>query len=152
VTTASTGERARKIALTLLEDHPHPTEENLDAAVAASIAALGTLGETVDAALLRRHLEADISVFIGQGTVMVDDDANHRPWLDARRAEINWRFWDAYREWQLRRTPPDVIRGLDRMTDDILSLLEDPCAMDDGTGAAWSWGRSSPGRPPTTPG
>src|SRR3712207_7680981 len=33
----------------------------------AAIAALGQLGQTVDAAHLRRRLEADVSVFVGAG-------------------------------------------------------------------------------------
>jgi hypothetical protein len=126
MTTSSSAERARQIALTLLADHQHPTESDIDDAVAASVAALGQLSETVDAAALRRRLEADVSVFVGQGAVLEDDDANHRPWLDARRGAIDWRFWDAYREWSLRRLPRDVVRGMDRMTDDILGHLEDP--------------------------
>jgi Z1 domain len=126
MTTSSSAERARQIALTLLADRQHPNESDIDDAVAASVAALGQLSETVDGAALRRRLEADVSVFVGQGAVLEDDDSNHRPWLDARRGAIDWRFWDAYREWSLRRLPRDVVRGMDRMTDDILGHLEDP--------------------------
>jgi hypothetical protein len=126
MTNGPTMDRARRIALTLLDGQAYPSEADIDGAVAAAIAALAQLNETVDASQLRRRLEADISVFVGQGSVLEDHDANHRPWLDARRADVEWRFWDAYREWSLRRIPPDVIRGLDRMTDDVLDRLEDP--------------------------
>src|SRR5437660_1712818 len=126
MTNGSTMDRARRIALTLLDGQAYPSESDIDGAVGAAIAALAQLNDTVDASQLRRRLEADVSVFVGQGSVLEDHDANHRPWLDARRADIEWRFWDAYREWSLRRIPPDVIRGLDRMTDDVLDRLEDP--------------------------
>ena len=126
MTTSAAMDRARRIALTLLDGHPYPSESDIDGAVVAAVAALEKMDQPVDASSLRRRLEADISVFVGQGTVLEDHDANHRPWLDARRGDIDWRFWDAYREWSLRRMPPDVIRGLDRMTDDVLDRLEDP--------------------------
>ena len=126
MTTEATIERARKIALTVLEDQPSTTEADIDLAVASALAALGPLGETVDSTGLRRRLEADVSVFVGEGHVLEDHDANHRPWLDARRADTDWPFWEAYRAWSLRRVPADVVRAQDRMTDDILGRLEEP--------------------------
>jgi hypothetical protein len=119
-------DRARHIALTILQHQVAPTTEDLDRALEGAIAAAAALGDTIDRDQLRRRLEADISVFVGDASVLADNDANHRPWLDARRAEIEWRFWDAYRDWSVRRMPPEVIRRLHHMTDDILGRLEDP--------------------------
>lgn len=119
-------ERARRMALAFLDSSAHPTEKDIDRAVQAAVAGVAVDGHAVEADKLRRRLEADVSVFIGQGAVLEDHDANHRPWLDTRRAEISWRFWDAYREWSRPKLPPDVLRGLDRLTDDILGRLEDP--------------------------
>ena len=119
-------DRARRIALTLLADRRFPTPEDLEQAVDAAIAASGAYGPPVDRDALHRALAADVNVYVGDPTVLIDPDADHRPWLDARRAEIPWRFWDAYEAHLRRRLAPDVVRSIDDVTDQILEKLEDP--------------------------
>lgn len=119
-------EMARNIAMVLLADREHPSQEDLDRAVESAAAAMRPRGEEIDRDQLRRRLEAEVSIYVGPGVILRDHDANHRPWLNARRPEIEWRFWSAYREWSGRKLPPDVIRNLDRLTDEVLDGLEDP--------------------------
>ena len=119
-------EMARTIAMTLLAEYTNPTGDDLDRAVAGAVAALGVRDQTVDPERLRRRLEGDISVYVGPAAMLEDHDANHLPWLNARRAEIDWKFWPAYRDWQARKLPPEVVRSLDRLTDEVLDSLEDP--------------------------
>jgi hypothetical protein len=119
-------EMARNIAMVLLADRDHPSREDLDQAVESAAAAMRPRGEEIDRDQLRRRLEAEVSIYVGPGVILRDHDANHRPWLNARRSEIDWRFWSAYREWSGRNLPPDVIRNLDRLTDEVLDGLEDP--------------------------
>ncbi|HEX4307224.1 MAG TPA: Z1 domain-containing protein [Solirubrobacterales bacterium] len=119
-------EIARNLAMVLLAPHEHPTQDDLDQAVASAVAALAPRGETIDPKELRRRLEAEVSIYVGPSVMLRDHDDNHRPWLNARRSEIDWRFWPAYREWSSRRLPPEVIRNLDRLTDEVLDGLEDP--------------------------
>lgn len=118
--------RARSIALTLLAEHRQPTPEDVESAVTGAIAATAHLGAPVDAEKLRRRINGDVSVFVGDGAVLDDPDADHRPWLDARRADIDWRFWKAYAEHTGRHVPREVVQSLDRITDDVLSRFEDP--------------------------
>lgn len=119
-------EIARNLAMVLLAPHEHPTQEDLDQAVDSAVAALRPRGETIDPNELRRRLEAEVSIYVGPSVMLRDHDDNHRPWLSSRRSEIDWRFWTAYRDWSSRRLPPDVIRNLDRLTDEVLDGLEDP--------------------------
>jgi hypothetical protein len=119
-------EMARNFAMVLLAEREHPSQEDLDQAVESAVAAMRPLGQEIDREQLRRRLEAEVSIYVGPGVILRDHDANHRPWLNARRAEIEWRFWSAYREWSGRNLPPDVIRSLDRLTDEVLDGLEDP--------------------------
>lgn len=119
-------DRARRIALTILGEVRQPTPADLDGAIAGAIAAMTVNGPTIDPVALRRRLSADISVFVGESAVLEDPDADHRPWLDARRTEIEWSFWKAYRDHTARNVPPTVIRSLDRLTDEVLGLMEDP--------------------------
>jgi len=119
-------EIARNLAMVLLAPHEHPTQEDLDQAVDSAVAALRPRGETIDPNELRRRLEAEVSIYVGPSVMLRDHDDNHRPWLSSRRSEIDWRFWTDYRDWSSRRLPPDVIRNLDRLTDEVLDGLEDP--------------------------
>ena len=53
-----------------------------------------------------------------------------RPWLDARRAGIDWRFWTRYDDYLRveKNFAPDPLLRLDRLTDTILDRLFDPNA------------------------
>jgi hypothetical protein len=119
-------ESARRLAVTLLAQHEAPTKQQLDDALIAATAGVGALGGTVDGDRLRRIVESEISVWVDDSTVLTDPDENHRPWLDRRRGEIDWAFWRAYHDWVGTRLPVDVVRKLDRFTDQIIDQLEDP--------------------------
>lgn len=116
---------ALQIARTIVSNIRHPTMDDIKNGAAAAGAALSQAGTTVDVAALVRRLEADISVFQAAGSVL-EENEDHEPWLDSRRASIDWRFRDAYMEWMQRRLPGDVLRRLDRLTDEILGRLENP--------------------------
>jgi len=70
------------------------------------------------------------STFIGEEAVLRGID-QHTPWLDGRRGSIDWRFWDRYRKYLVRRhIPQPAISALERVTDRTLELLGDPLAAD----------------------
>lgn len=72
------------------------------------------------------QLSTIFSTFIGEESVLVDP-ADHRPWLNARRPSIEWRFWDRYRRYLISRHFPELtVNALDRVADRILELLGDP--------------------------
>ncbi len=116
---------ARRLALTVLAQHAAPSEADLEQALAGAVAGVGAMGGTVDRDALRKVLETDVAIFQEEGVVLADDE-DHQPWLDQRRNEIDWRFWQAYRAWSANTLPPGVVNSLDRLTDDVLGRLEDP--------------------------
>ena len=66
------------------------------------------------------------STFVGDESVLRADD-DHVPWINRRRDEIHWKFWERYRSFLIRRQlPQQAINSLDRITDGILDLLGDP--------------------------
>jgi Z1 domain len=75
--------------------------------------------EAVQAELIRRF-----SMWMGEN-VTLKNDSGHETWLNAQR-KSEWRYWQRYREYLERKIALSVIDGLDEVTDDILSLLEDP--------------------------
>lgn len=64
------------------------------------------------------------SLWIGQDTTL-QNNVGHKDWLTAARKQ-DWRYWQRYREWLERRLSVKAVDALDRSTDSVLSLLEDP--------------------------
>lgn len=75
--------------------------------------------EAVIDELIRRF-----SLWIGQDVTLKSDNG-HQPWLNSTRKH-NWRYWQRYREWLERTLSWKAVEALDRSTDAILELLEDP--------------------------
>ena len=119
-------ESARRLAVTYLSQFRAPTPEELQVAMNVAIAGVQALGVTVDREQLLRLLQSEVSVFQEDASVLTDPDEDHEPWLDRRRPDIDWSFWMAYRDWNMTRLPGDVVRGMDRFTDEILDLIGDP--------------------------
>ncbi len=64
------------------------------------------------------------SVWVGTSTTL-RDEAGHEDWLVAARKQ-DWRYWQRYRQWLEAKLPTSAIEELERSTDDVLGLLEDP--------------------------
>ncbi len=82
--------------------------------------------EAVCDELIRRF-----SLWIGQDTT-IKSDSDHVQWLNSERKR-DWRYWQRYREWLERRLSFRAVDALDKSTDRILALLEDPSRA-----GAWS--------------
>lgn len=81
----------------------------------------------LDRIQIKRELESIYS--IRQEPFRKIEDAERRePWLDASKAGIDWEFWPRYREYlqDEKSYPPDTIKKLDDLTDDILDSLFNP--------------------------
>jgi hypothetical protein len=75
--------------------------------------------DAVVAELIRRF-----SLWIGQD-IGIKNDQGHVAWLDSNRKK-EWRYWQRYREWLERKLSWKAVDALDKSTDYILGLLEDP--------------------------
>lgn len=75
-----------------------------------------------------RRLHARLSIDIDTGISIVED---HRPWLFARKPDIDPYYWDRYQK-HLKQTgwSPKVVTMLDRVTDEVLDLMGDPDRTD----------------------
>lgn len=81
----------------------------------------------IDRDALQRDIEASFNVFIANANLMTDDQ-DHEPWLESAKDQIDWRFWDRYRRYQLtvNHMPPSAMEKVDDVTDMILGRLESP--------------------------
>jgi hypothetical protein len=121
-------ERARELALTILGGSDAPGPDDVELAIAGALAALGKISpdSAVDAVALRREIEELVTVFV-PGETVLEDDTDHVPWLAEERASIDWNFWDRYRRFlTAQQLPPQAIRRLGEITDDVLGRLESP--------------------------
>ena len=111
------------IARAVLSKHALPQVEQFDDAVRRALAAC----PTVNADELRRELEILYSVFIPEGTVLIDP-TGHEEWIADWRANGTKDFWYRYERYleQEKGLPPQAIARLDSLTDRTLGLLESP--------------------------
>lgn len=81
-------------------------------------------GIGLDRDAVTEELISRFSIWVGDDASLVNMEG-HVPWLTAERKQ-NWRYWQRYREWQERKLPWKAMEGLDKTTDQTLSMLEDP--------------------------
>lgn len=81
----------------------------------------------VDRDKLRLELERRVNVIIDNPGIL-ESDRGHKAWLQERRSQIDWKFWNRYRWYLLDKKgwAPQVVGSLDETTEDILERLEDP--------------------------
>lgn len=64
------------------------------------------------------------SLWIGQDSTLHDEEG-HEPWLVSSRKK-DWRYWQRYQSFLERKMSTTAVDALDKSTDKILGLLEDP--------------------------
>lgn len=120
-------ERLVGMAMGGLEDTP--TMDQIRAVAQGAMAAKASVCPDDDTTLedLIRVLEERCLVWM-PAVGILDDPKGHIEWLSARRAEVDWAFFDRYERFLDTRAnlPRPVIRRLDEVTDEILGRLEDP--------------------------
>jgi hypothetical protein len=75
--------------------------------------------EAITDELIRRF-----SIWIGDD-ISLNSEEGHEPWLDAGRKR-DWRYWQRYRELIEKDLSWDIADKLDKSTDRIVGMLEDP--------------------------
>jgi hypothetical protein len=81
-------------------------------------------GEGLDRPAVTDELIRRFSVWRSQDA-WLESEEGHVPWLTAERKK-DCRYWQRYREMQEASLPWQAVDGLDKSTDRILGMLEDP--------------------------
>lgn len=100
------------------------TSELIDDNIALVLKMKPQWGEGLNLEAVMEELIRRFSSWYGESTFIQGDD-DHKAWLVAARKQ-GWRYWQRYREYLERKLSPDAIASLDKTTDEILGLLEDP--------------------------
>jgi hypothetical protein len=122
---------ARAIAVTLLNRQPQRTPEVIRAQVALAVQTTRAAGlGDIDSESLVAQLMHEANVYVPDATIM-DDPTDHVEWLPTRRGSIQWRFWSRYEMFleHEKKLPRPVVDSIGKLTDEILSRLEDPERM-----------------------
>ncbi|MCX6008020.1 MAG: Z1 domain-containing protein [Chloroflexi bacterium] len=78
-----------------------------------------------DISCVSKRLEERFDIRMSLGTLFAAE--HYKPWLDDARGDIRWYYWDRYkRALDGSRFPPNVIRSMNSITDQILDHLENP--------------------------
>ncbi len=107
------------------------TQEQIGGAVASAVAAVSSFGvhhaAEIDQPWVIEHVERECNVWVPTSGVL-EDRAGHEEWLDTRKSEIAWNFWERYSSYllEVKGFGPRVVQRIDEVTDDVLRRLEDP--------------------------
>ncbi len=80
--------------------------------------------ESLDREAVTEELIRRFSVWVGEDTTL-KSEIGHIAWLTTDR-KVEWRYWQRYREFLEGSISESALVSLDRSTDSILGLLEDP--------------------------
>lgn len=84
--------------------------------------------EGVDIERVLRNIEVSLNVVVDDSGGALGDDVDHLEWLNEKRRDITWSYWDRYKHWLQyeKGMPVAVLEDLDNTTDNVLARLEDP--------------------------
>ena len=80
--------------------------------------------DRIDRQAVMDELIRRFSLWIGRDATLSNNEG-HKDWLTTG-LKRDWRYWQRYREWLERKLSPKAVDALDRSTDSVLSLLENP--------------------------
>jgi hypothetical protein len=118
-------EDARVIAVLLIGNEPEATPARIEAVVREMLNMRPDWKATLDVKRLVVEVAAMCATRIGEAKSL-EDNTNHFVWLDKRKPNIKWAFWNRYQSLLRQKMPPRSLAETDRITDDILGRLEDP--------------------------
>lgn len=74
------------------------------------------------------RLKSNLVVKMDVGVFINDRNAQHKSWLPARRADLDFFFWRRYKKYleEVKHWNPRVTATLDKVSDEIIDLLGDP--------------------------
>ncbi len=120
-------EQAKKVVISMLPQGTEPVTLELITERVDMTMAIPLFEGKIDRELLIKQIESLYIVFAGDYKIL-QDQSRSKPWLRNKKAEIEWNFWNRYRDLLERekKFAPATINKLDNMTDDILDCLLNP--------------------------
>ena len=122
---SSEREKVMSVVEMALFDQPRKTEEELRNMIRNLADTLAPGMDDEDIEWIAREIEVKQGIKAGLGAVV--DSEEFVPWLDDAKPGIEPFYWTRYRKYALQTgLPRNVVISMDRVTDTILSRLENP--------------------------
>jgi len=116
-------EQLEAASLTIVANSKTITRELISNAVKTFAPAFPSLDREKIEMVVKR-IETRCSITMGIGECLTED---YSPWLDEAKSNIEWHYWNKYKELLGRKgLSPKVISSLDDVTDRIVGLSENP--------------------------
>lgn len=105
----------------------HALSRDQIAEVASEVVGLALYRGAIDSASLIAHLEEIFTVWSNDPRTLGGDD-EHVPWLSGRRGDVQWKFWNRYKLYLIRKEKlePAAVENIEKVVDEMLGRLEDP--------------------------
>ena len=126
-TTEDSGQKIVKFVQQMLLEEPDLSRVGRDLIgrkIDLVLAMMPAWKEGLDRDAVTDELVRRFSMWVGRDATL-KDEAGHAAWLDTARKK-DWRLWRRYREFMEKDLAVRAVEALDRSTDSILELLEDP--------------------------
>lgn len=101
-----------------------PTPSEISAKLDSVLVLYGNNKPDVDRTWIQHEVIRRFSVWQGEDSSLVSTEG-HVSWLSQERKK-EWSYWSRYRLFQEETLPWEAVEGIDKSTDAILGLLEDP--------------------------
>ena len=101
---------------------PTPTEISMK--LDAILVLYGNNKPDFDRAWIEQEVIRRFSIWQSESS-SIESNEGHISWLNQDRKK-DWRYWNRYRLFQEDKLPWEAVEGIDKSTDKILGLLEDP--------------------------
>lgn len=121
-------EQAKRIIRVILGNNISVTREQIEESV-NQVLQMPNFQE-LDKEHLIREVQSIYAIRSEDYRIIEDPGERRLPWLNSRRDQITWSFWNRYRSFlqDEKGFAPDTISKLDRLTDRVLDGLFDPTA------------------------
>jgi len=117
---------AIKMAQLFIPDDKPITKSIINEAAKEAITSLRKKADTINEEKLIALLEGLYAIHIGECTIL-DDNVDHIQWLQDKKSEIEWDFWNRYESYLKRKgLAPSAVKSIDDITDKVLARIEDP--------------------------
>jgi hypothetical protein len=115
-----------RLDLEIGDDNASLPEGRVAALVQEEVSRLGVTD--IEVGVLVAELESTYQTLIGVERALVSEDDGWAPWLNKRKAEVDWFFWDRYQLYlrNEKSWPKQTVERLDQTTDKILGYISNP--------------------------
>jgi len=119
-------EQAKNICIIRLSGIKNPKTIDINSAIDDALKIFPSLES--ERTNLYNVLSATFGIF-SENYKILDADEGYQPWIKDNKSQINWNYWNRYKNYISKKIAPDTLNKLDNLTDDILDRIANPLTI-----------------------